>query len=71
MPTSHKGICLLIIINRRLRPVPIWQQSGTLLFDSCDGAARFLEDELQTRIWNPFLEVLPKRIPIYFFQKNN
>ena len=29
------------------RRVPMWQQSGTLLFGSCHGIARFLVDELQ------------------------
>ena len=29
------------------RLAPMWQQSGTLLFCSCHGIARFLVDELQ------------------------
>ena len=49
------------------RLAPIWQQSGTLLFDSCDGIARFLEDELQIWICSPFFEGLPMRT--LFFSK--
>ena len=30
-----------------VRRVPMWQQSGTLLFGSCHGIARFLVDESQ------------------------
>ena len=29
------------------RLAPMWQQSGTLLFCSCHGIARFLVDELE------------------------
>ena len=35
------------IDNKLDRRVPMWQQSGTLLFGSCHGIARFLVDESQ------------------------
>ena len=47
----------------------MWQQSGTLLFDSCHGIAGFLVDELQIWIWRHFLEVLPKGQDANFFFK--
>ena len=53
-----------------LRRVPMWQQSGTLLFGSCHGIVRFLVDESQIRIWRHFLEVLPEMTLIFFFKKN-
>ena len=48
---------------------PMWQQSGTLLFSSCHGIARFLVDESQIWIWRHFLEMLPEMTLIFFFKK--
>ena len=51
---SHSGSYLLGLLTDLLskstlvvRRVPMWQQSGTLLFGSCHGIARFLVDESQ------------------------
>ena len=58
------------ISSHSSRLAPMWQQSGTLLFDSCYGIAGFLVDELQIWIWRYVpLEVLPKTL-IFFFNKN-
>ena len=53
----------------RTRLVPMWQQSGTLIFCSCHGIAGFLVDELQIWIWRHFLEVLSDMTLIFIFKK--
>ena len=39
---QHRNFEIYYIFNRR---VPMWPQSGTLLFGSCHGIARFLVDD--------------------------